>query len=472
MEKCPYAKKCGGCDYQGIPYKKQLSMKQEYTEKLLAGFCPVHPIVGMDHPYHYRNKVHAVFNRTRDGKIVSGIYEENSHKVVPVDDCQIENEKADAIIRDIRDLLKSFKITVYNERSGQGLLRHVLIRTAGQTGQILVALVVTSPIFPSKNNFVKALRSKHPEISTVVLNLNDKRTSMVLGKRDIVLYGPGYIEDRICGLTFRISAQSFYQVNPPQAEKLYRKAIELAGLTGKERVIDAYCGTGTIGLSASPYAGEVIGVELNPEAVKDAVRNAKTNQVKNARFFCGDAGEFMERLAAEGERADVIFMDPPRSGSSEQFLDAVGRLGPARVVYISCDPETQRRDIQYLEKLGYKAEEAWPYDFFGFTRHVETVCLLSKLSDAKHHISVQVDMDELDLTAAESKATYEEIQEWVQVKYGFHVTHLNIAQVKRKHGIIERKNYNKPKSPDSKQPKCPEEKVKAIEEAMKHFQMI
>ncbi len=376
MKTCPYAKKCGGCDYQGISYSKQLAMKQEYTEKLLKEFCPVHPITGMEDPYHYRNKVHAVFNRTRDGQIISGMYEENSHRVVPVDDCQIENEKADAIIRDIRDMLRSFKITVYNERSGQGLLRHALIRTASFTGQILVVLVVTSPIFPSKNNFVKALRKKHPEITSVVLNLNDKYTSMVLGKRDIVLYGPGYIEDQICGKTFRISAQSFYQINPPQAEKLYNKAIELAGLTGKERVIDAYCGTGTIGLAASDNAGEVIGVELNPEAVKDAVRNTKSNQVRNARFYCADAGEFMEQMAADGETADVVIMDPPRSGSTEKFMDSLGKLGPSRIVYVSCNPETQRRDIQYLQKLGYKAVEVWPYDFFGFTSHVECVVLM------------------------------------------------------------------------------------------------
>ncbi|MCR4950134.1 MAG: 23S rRNA (uracil(1939)-C(5))-methyltransferase RlmD [Solobacterium sp.] len=378
MEKCPYAKKCGGCDYQGIEYAKQLAMKQAYTEQMLKAFCPVHPICGMSDPYHYRNKVHAVFNRTQDGKIVSGIYEENSHRVVPVDACQIENEKADAIIRDIRDLLRSFKITVYNERSGQGLLRHALIRSASATGQILVVLVVTSPIFPSKNNFVKALRKLHPEITSVVLNLNDRRTSMVLGKRDIVLFGPGWIEDRICGMTFRISAQSFYQINPPQAEKLYRKAIELAGLTGKERVIDAYCGTGTIGLAASPQAGEVIGIELNPEAVRDAVRNAKINQIRNARFFCADAGAFMEQMAADGETADVVIMDPPRSGSTEQFLDSIARLGPDRIVYISCNPETQRRDLQHLQELGYTAQEAWPYDFFGFTKHVETVTLITR----------------------------------------------------------------------------------------------
>ncbi len=376
MELCPYAKKCGGCSYQGVPYDQQLSRKQKYTEDLLSEFCPVHPIVGMEHPYHYRNKVHAVFSRRKDGSIVSGIYEENSRRVVPVEACQIENEEADAIIQTIRGLLRSFKITVYNEKSGVGLLRHVLVRTASNTDQILVALVVTSPIFPSKKNFVQALRKAHPRIKTVVLNINTQRTSMVLGKRDIILYGPGYIEDRICGCTFRISAQSFYQINPPQAEKLYQKAIELAGLTGKERLIDAYCGTGTIGLSAAASAGEVIGIELNQEAVRDAIQNARGNQIRNARFYCADAGDFMEQMAADGERADVVIMDPPRSGSTERFLRAAAHMGPDRIVYISCNPETQRRDLQILKELGYSAQEAWPYDFFPWTGHVETVCCL------------------------------------------------------------------------------------------------
>ncbi|MCR5005063.1 MAG: 23S rRNA (uracil(1939)-C(5))-methyltransferase RlmD [Clostridiales bacterium] len=378
MKICPYAKKCGGCTYQGVPYEEQLIRKQAYTEKLLGEFCQVHPIIGMEQPYHYRNKVHAVFSRNRDGSIVSGIYEENSHRVVPVDACQIENEEADAIIRTIRGLLRSFKITVYDEKSGIGLLRHVLIRTASKTDQILVALVVTSPVFPSKKNFAQALLKAHPRIKTIVLNINTQRTSMVLGKRDIIIYGPGYIEDQICGCTFRISAQSFYQINPPQAEKLYQKAIELAGLTGKERLIDAYCGTGTIGLSAAKAAGEVIGIELNKEAVKDAIQNARVNQIRNARFFCADASDFMEQMASEGERADVVIMDPPRSGSTEVFLRAAAHVSPQKIVYISCNPETQRRDLLILKDLGYIAQEAWAYDFFPWTEHVESIVKLTR----------------------------------------------------------------------------------------------
>ncbi len=383
MKTCPCSKKCGGCDYQGIPYEKQLELKQAELVRLLSSFCPVHPITGMKDPYHYRNKVHAVFSRTRDGKVSSGMYEENSHRVVPTDACQIENEQAQEIIHTIRDLIPSFKITVYNETSGFGLLRHVLIRTGARTGEILVVLVVTDPVFPSKNNFVKALRKKHPEITSVVLNINSRKTSMVLGTRDIVLYGPGFIEDEICGMRFRISAQSFYQVNPVQAEKLYEKAVELAALTGKERIIDAYCGTGTIGLIASKSAAELVGVELNAEAVKDAVKNARKNHVENARFITGDAGEFMRAMAKDKEHADVLFMDPPRSGASEEFLRSAALLSPSRIVYISCGPESLARDLAILQKLGYRARSAWGYDLFGFTKHVEVVSLLQRVSNTR-----------------------------------------------------------------------------------------
>lgn len=299
---CKVAKKCGGCQYQGVPYEKQLSEKQKAVRQLMQPFCKTAEITGMQDPYHYRNKVHAVFARKKDGTIISGVYEEGTHRVVPVEACQIEDEKADAIINDIRGLLKSFKIKTYNEDTGYGLLRHVLIRRGFTTGEIMVVLVLGSPVMPSKNNFVKALRKLHPEITTVVLNVNDKRTSMVLGDRETTIYGKGYIEDVLCGLTFRISSKSFYQINPVQTEKLYGKAMELAGLTGKERVIDAYCGIGTIGMVAAKSAKEVIGVELNPDAVRDAIKNAKRNQMKNIRFYQDDAGRFMEKMAAKGER--------------------------------------------------------------------------------------------------------------------------------------------------------------------------
>lgn len=378
MDACPLAKKCGGCTYQGMAYEKQLRKKENQVKYLLKDICPTENIIGMEHPYRYRNKVHAVFDRLKNGTIVSGVYKEKTHHVVNVDDCLIENEKADAIIRDIRGLLKSFKIKTYDEDTGYGLLRHVLVRSGFATGQIMVVLVLASPILPSKNNFVKALRKIHPEITTVVLNVNNKRTSMVLGERDIVLYGKGFIEDTLCGCTFRISPQSFYQVNPVQTEYLYNKAIELAGLTGKERVIDAYCGIGTIGLIASKHAKEVIGVELNKDAIRDAITNAKRNGVKNIRFFNDDAGKFMVAMANRGEKADVVFMDPPRAGSDEAFLSSVVKLAPKKVVYVSCNPETLARDLKYLTGHGYKAGKATPVDMFPWTEHVECVMLLER----------------------------------------------------------------------------------------------
>lgn len=468
--KCPIEKKCGGCAYLNIPYKEQLSKKENKVKELLKGICPVDPIIGMENPYHYRNKVNAAFAHLRDGSIVSGIYAEGTHKVIPVDSCLIEDEKADAIIGDIRGMLKSFKIKVYSETSGYGLLRHVMVRRGFTSGEIMVVLVLTSPIFPSKNNFVKALRKLHPEITTVILNVNDKKTSMVLGERNITIYGKGYIVDRLCGCTFRISPSSFYQVNPVQTEKLYGKAIELAGLNGKERVIDAYCGIGTIGLIASKHAGEVIGVELNKDAVRDAITNAKQNAAKNIRIFQGDAGAFMIDLAQQGEHVDVVFMDPPRAGSDEAFLSSVVKLSPEKVVYISCNPETLARDLKYLKKHGYRAKQAIPVDMFAWTTHVETVVLLSKLKSAKS-IEVKIELDEMDLTIAESKATYDKIKQYVLDKTGLKVSQLYIAQVKRKHGLIERINYNVGDG-KAKVPQVPLKKEKAIEDALRHFKMI
>lgn len=376
--KCTVSKKCGGCQYQGIPYKEQLKKKERYVASLLKKFGKVNPIIGMETPYYYRNKVNSTFDRDRRGNIISGIYQANSHHVVPVEECMIEDRKAQEIIRTIRGLLKSFKIKTYDEDSGYGLLRHVMVRRGFQTGEIMVILVLSSPIMPSKNNFVKALRDVHPEITTVILNVNDQRTSMVLGDREMAIYGPGYIRDRLCGCTFRISPKSFYQVNPVQTEILYCKALEFAGLKKTEIVIDAYCGIGTIGLAAAKDAAKVIGVELNKDAVRDARINAKENKISNAEFFQGDAGEFMMAMASRKEKADVVFMDPPRAGSDERFLSSLVTLGPERVVYVSCNPETLERDLRYLVKKGYEVREIQPVDMFAFTGHVESIALLQK----------------------------------------------------------------------------------------------
>lgn len=379
-EKCPVYKKCGGCQLLHMNYEAQLNLKKENVSKLLKPYGKMEGIIGMEHPEHYRHKVHAAFGRDRRGNIISGVYKEGTHVIVPVEECLLENEKADAIIQTIGKLLKSFKIKTYDEDTGYGLLRHVLVRVGYHTGQIMVVLVLGSPIMPSKNNFVKALRKEHPEITTVVVNVNNKRTSMVLGDKEQVIFGPGYIEDELCGMTFKISPKSFYQVNPPQAGKLYEKAVEYAELSGRETVLDAYCGTGTIGMIAAGKAGKVIGVELNKDAVRDAIAGAKKNQVSNIRFYQADAGDFMVKMADAGEKVDVVLMDPPRSGSSEKFLSALTKLRPSKVVYVSCNPETLARDLKLLCGKGYRMKKAMAVDMFPFTDDVEVITCLQRVN--------------------------------------------------------------------------------------------
>ncbi len=373
---CPVSDKCGGCKWLALSYEEQLKKKEQFIIKHCGRFGHFEPIIGMEEPYHYRNKVHAVFGEDRRHNIISGIYEENTHRIVPVDSCLLEDKRADEIIVTIREMLRSFKLRPYNEDNGNGLVRHVLIRTGLYSGQIMVVLVLSSPIMPSKNNFVKALLKKHPEITTIVLNVNNRSTSMVLGEKEQVLYGRGYIEDTLCEKIFRISAKSFYQVNPKQTDKLYRKAVEYASLTVKETVLDAYCGTGTIGIIASDNAKKVIGVELNKAAVKDAIINAKRNQVKNITFYERDAGKFMVQLAEQNVSIDVVFMDPPRAGSDEAFLSSLIKLAPKQVVYVSCNPETLARDLQYLTKKGYDFIKGVGVDMFPWTEHVECVIMM------------------------------------------------------------------------------------------------
>lgn len=376
--RCPVNTKCGGCQMIDIPYEKQLLDKQKKVNDLLKPFVKIEPIIGMKSPEHYRNKVHAVFSYDK-GAPISGIYEEKSHQVVKVDTCFLENKKADEIILSIRGLLKSFKIKTYDEDSGYGLLRHVLVRTAHVTGQIMVVLVLASPILPSKNNFVKALCKLHPEITTIILNVNNRRTSMVLGDKEQTIYGKGFIEDELCGKKFRISSKSFYQINSVQTEILYQKAIDYAELSGKETILDAYCGIGTIGIVAGDKVAKVIGVELNQDAVKDAVNNARLNSMKNTQYYQNDAGKFMVELAEQNGKVDVVFMDPPRSGSDEAFLSSLVQLAPAKVVYISCNPETLARDLGYLTKKKYKVQKGVAVDMFPFCDHVETVVLMSRV---------------------------------------------------------------------------------------------
>ncbi|WP_347861041.1 23S rRNA (uracil(1939)-C(5))-methyltransferase RlmD [Salimicrobium sp. PL1-032A] len=375
---CPYFYECGGCQIQHMTEKAQGDFKQGIVDRLMKPFGKPEPIMTMEHPYDYRNKNTMTFGEAGKREIIGGLYKQNSHDLIQVDRCLIHDPKADDIIGTIKKLLPSFKLRPYDEDSGRGFLRHVLVKTGKTSGQIMVVLVTGTPEFKGKNNFVKALRREHPEISTIIQNINTRNDSMVLGNQEKVLFGKGFITDTLGGLEFEISARSFYQINPVQTEKLYGKAVELAGLTGKETVVDAYCGIGTIGLIASKQAGNVIGVEMNKGAVKDAIRNSKHNNVKNARFYQGDAGEFMVNMAAEKKKADVVILDPPRSGSDEAFLSSVVTLSPERVVYVSCNPETQVRDLHYLTKKGYKVKEIHPVDMFPQTYHVETVVLLEK----------------------------------------------------------------------------------------------
>lgn len=377
-EPCPNRKKCGGCQLTNMSYEEQLAFKQSRVQRLVGRFCPARPIVGMDEPYCYRNKVQAAFGLDRGRRIVSGVYQSSTHRIVPVDDCQLEDDTADRIIVTIREMLPRYKLTAFDERTGRGFLRHVLVKRAFATGQVMVVLVSGTKIFPPQRAFTAELVRRYPEIATVIHNVNDKFTSLVLGKQEKVLYGKGYIEDVLCGCRFRISAHSFYQINPVQTEILYKTAVEYAGLTGTERVLDAYCGIGTIGMVASRAAGEVAGVELNRDAVRDAIANARLNGIRNCWFTCADAGEFMESLAAEGKKADVVFLDPPRAGSTERFIASLAKMAPRRVVYISCNPVTLARDLAWFRQYGYRAEIAQPVDMFPHTEHIETVVLLTR----------------------------------------------------------------------------------------------
>lgn len=365
-----------------MTYPEQLEYKQGLVSRLLSGFCSVNPILGMENPLHYRNKVQAAFGWDyKRKKCISGVYQSNSHKIVAVDSCMIEDEKADEIIVSVRELADSFKIRPYDEDRGTGFIRHVLVKRGFSTGEIMVVIVSSNPVFPSRNNFVKALLKKHPDITTVVHNVNPFNTNLVLGNQNKTLYGRGYIEDELCGCVFRISPSSFYQINPVQTEVLYSTAIEYAELTGNETLFDSYCGTGTIGIIAAKSAKQVIGAELNRDAVHDAISNAKRNGIKNIYFECSDAGKYIKELANAGERFDVVMMDPPRAGASEQFLRALTKMKPKRVVYVSCNPVTLARDLEYLTKKGYKAEKIQPVDMFPYTKHVETVVKLSYASN-------------------------------------------------------------------------------------------
>ena len=377
------AKKCGGCPMLGLDYAEQLKQKEAAVRKLVGKYGPVAPIRGAENPCHYRNKVISTFAAGPGGKLVSGIYAAGTHKVLPVESCLLQDEVLDKTMQAVRAAANACRYQPYDEDKGTGLVRHCLLRRGVATGQVMVVLVTAQPVLPGAKNFVKALLAETAQrgvtVTTVVQNVNSRKTSVVLGEAEKVLYGKGFILDTLCGKTYAISPRSFYQVNPAQTAVLYGLAVEAAKLTGKEVVLDAYCGIGTIGLTAADHAKQVVGVELNRDAVQDAIGNARHNGVKNARFFAADATQWIGEAAAAGERADVIFMDPPREGSTPQFIESVARMAPKRVVYVSCNPVTLARDLELLTRKGYKVESSTPVDMFPHSEHIEVVCSMVRV---------------------------------------------------------------------------------------------
>lgn len=471
---CPVYKKCGGCAFRHISYEAELRHKAEFVQsnlRRLGGLDPVMlPITPSPLVQGYRNKAQYPI-REYDGKIEAGFFAKRSHRVISCASCDLQPAFFEQILEYTKQFLEEYHISAYDEQTGKGKVRHLYIRYGEVSGEVMVCLVVNSERLPHAAEYVEGLLKVCPQVVSVVLNINREQNNVILGQKCITLYGKDTIEDTLCDVRFELSPLSFYQVNRQAAEKLYRLAAEMAQFEGNELLIDLYCGAGTIGLSMTSNVRELIGVEIVPDAVENAKENAKRCGVENARFICADAKEAAAQLAAENLHPDVIVVDPPRKGCDLEVLQAIAAMAPKRLVMISCNSASLARDCKELEALGYHLEKAAPVDLFPRTTHVETVVLLSKLN-TKQHIEVELNLDELDLTAAESKATYEEIKEYVLEHTGLKVSHLYIAQVKQKYGIIERENYNKPKSENSKQPKCPPEKEAAITEALKYFGMI
>ena len=474
--KCEFARQCGGCQLQALSYDQQLVFKTNKVKghlERIGGFTdiPMEPIIGMDELFHYRNKAQFPVGRNKEGKIVTGFYAGRTHNIIENRDCALGVAENKEVLDRVIAHMEKYGIEPYNEATGKGLVRHVLIRYGYFTKEVMVCLILNGNKLPKEEQLVKSL-CEIPGMTSITINVNKKRSNVILGEEICLLWGQEYITDRIGDISYQISPLSFYQVNPMQTQKLYAKALEYADLHGEETVWDLYCGIGTISLFLAQKAKFVRGVEIVPAAIENAKENAKLNGLENTEFFVGKAEEVLPReYKKNGVYADVIVVDPPRKGCDETLLETMVEMNPDRIVYVSCDSATLARDLKYLCERGYELRKVCPVDQFGMTVHVETVCLLSKLN-VKHHIEVEITMDELDLTAAESKATYDEIKAYVLEKFGFKVSQLYIAQIKRKCGIIERKNYNQSKKEDAKVPKCPPEKEAAIMDALKHFQMI
>ena len=457
--RCPAAAPCGGCQLQAMSYESQLRFKENKVRNHLTrigGFdeadCPVAPVLGMEgDPFRYRNKGQFPFGRAKDGRIIYGFYAGRTHSIIEAEDCLLGAPVSRRILETVREFMEEFGIDPYDETAHQGLVRHVLIRTGYETGEIMVCLVVNGTGLPHSRQLVRRLTAIEG-MTSISLNLNRKKTNVILGEEMVWLAGERYITDRIGPLTYRISPQSFFQVNPLQTRKLYETALEFAGLTGSETVWDLYCGTGTISLFLAQKAGKVYGVEIVPAAIENAKENARINGVGNAEFFVGKSEEILPQWyqAHPNEKADVIVVDPPRKGCDERLLETMADMAPERIVYVSCDSATLARDLKILCGRGYRMEKVQPVDMFPQTVGVEVVCLLSQ-SKPDAQIEMNLEMSELELSSAETKATYEEIKSFVLEKHGLKVTNLYIAQVKREGGIVERENYNLPKNEDGQE---------------------
>ena len=476
---CTVAGPCGGCSLRHLDYAAELRAKQESVAdafRRIGGLdVPVLDALPSPEVDRYRNKVQFPVGRDKDGAPCIGFYAGRTHRIVPCPDCKLQP----GVLNDIGNTLCAFfaahGIQPYDEERGKGLVRHIFLRRGAHSGQIMVCLVCTRPKLPHSDELVALLREKFRDIATILINVNAKKTNVILGEESVTLYGPGFIEDTLCGVPVRLGPLSFYQVNTLAAERLYGVAAEYAQLEPDDVLLDLYCGMGTIGLSMAGHCRELIGVEIIPEAIDSAKANAARMGdavAAKSRFFCADAGEAAVRLAAEGLRPDVIMLDPPRKGCDEKTLSAVVQMSPRRVVYVSCNPSTAARDAAWLGQHGYRAEKVQPVDLFPRTKHVETVVLLSKGEVDSKKIRVEFSLEDMDMSEFQDGATYPQIKEYVLEHTGLKVSNLYISQIKRKCGIGVGKNYNLPKSEDSRQPQCPPEKEKAIREAFKYFGMI
>ncbi|MDD7770074.1 23S rRNA (uracil(1939)-C(5))-methyltransferase RlmD [Suipraeoptans intestinalis] len=483
---CPVARQCGGCQIQEMQYAYQLEFKQEKVKNNLIRIGGIQrtrlerilqPILGMAEPVRYRNKAQFPVGKDKNGEIITGFYAGRTHCIVPIEDCMLGVEENAVILEQIKGFMKRYQIPPYEEERHEGLVRHVLIRKGFVTGEIMVCLVINGRQLPQKEKLVELLK-QIKGMKSISLSINTEKTNVIMGNRIRTIWGSPTITDYIGRLQYRISPLSFYQVNPVQTERLYQTALDYAGLTGKEVVWDLYCGIGTISLFLAKKARQVYGVEIVPQAIEDAKENARINRIENATFYVGKAEEILPEYYRnhEGEcgrkaQADVIVVDPPRKGCEESLLQTIADMAPERVVYVSCDSATLARDVKLLEERGYRLEKVQPVDQFPNSVHVEAIVLLSKL-DSKKYISVELPMDDMDLTSAESKATYKQIQNYVLEKFGFKVSTLYITQVKKKHGLEVKEHYNIPKNENQKVPQCPIEKEEAILDALKHFKML